>query len=60
MIISALTYYHCSRVHIDKIKLNSIDKKDNKKIKIKQYTINNACGTILEQCTEIKRNFMIC
>lgn len=39
--------------------LDNIDKKD-KKIKIKQYTINNACGTILEQCTEIKRNFMIC
>lgn len=40
--------------------LDNIDKKDKKKIKIKQYTINNACGTILEQCTEIKRNFMIC
>lgn len=59
MIISALTYYHCNRVHIDIMVLDNIDKKD-KKIKIKQYTINNACGTILEQCTEIKRNFMIC
>lgn len=59
MIISALTYYHCNRVHIDIMVLDNIDKKD-KKIKIKQYTINNACGPILEQCTEIKRNFMIC
>lgn len=60
MIISALTYYHCNRVHIDIIICLIILIKKIKKIKIKQYTINNACGTILEQCTEIKRNFMIC
>lgn len=40
--------------------LDNIDKKDKKKIKIKQYTINNACETIFEQCTENKRNFKIC
>lgn len=54
MIISALTYYHCSRVHIDKIKINSIDKKDNQKIKIKQYTINNACESIFNNAQRLK------
>lgn len=30
MIISALTYYHCNRVHIDIMVLDNIDKKDKK------------------------------
>lgn len=41
-------------MHIDKIKLNSIDKKDNKKIKIKQYTINNACESIFNNAQRLK------
>lgn len=34
--------------------LNSIDKKDNKKIKIKQYTINNACESIFNNIQRLK------
>lgn len=33
MIISALTNYHCNRVHIDIMVLDNIDKKDKKKLK---------------------------